>query len=347
MTFIPISPETALRKRGLFLGIAILGFVAIAGFGAWYLTNPAAIPPGSPEPITVGIMHYEYSGLVFIALHQGFFAGQGLDVTRLDYISTIATVEGLEGNDSDIAVFPEYSIVTEAFQGMPLVAFGNVDRSQSVYLISRRDLGIENITNLKGARIGLSRGTIGEFYLGRFLSLKGIGGDEVYLVNLPSSQYIDAIANGTVDSAVVVYTFIEQAKERLGGNLVVWPIQSSQPGYAVLATRNDWAVTHPGTIRKFLEAIREAEEYTADHPGEAQAIIQREMGYTGETMAALWPDHQYALTLDQSLVLAMEDEARWMMASNLTTAMAVPDFRQYIYTSGLEAVKPGSVNIIG
>jgi hypothetical protein len=64
-------------------------------------------------------------------------------------------------------------------------------------------------------------------------------------------------------------------------------------------------------------------------------------------MQAVWPDHQFALSLDQSLVLAMEDEGRWMIDNNLTGEKTIPDFRKYIYTRGLEGVKPDSVNIIG
>ena len=51
-------------------------------------------------------------------------------------------------------------------------------------------------------------------------------------------------------------------------------------------------------------------------------------------MDTVWQQNRFSLTLDQSLVLAMEDEARWMIANNLTNATAVPDFRQYIYTDG-------------
>jgi hypothetical protein len=42
----------------------------------------------------------------------------------------------------------------------------------------------------------------------------------------------------------------------------------------------------------------------------------------------------------------MEDEGRWMIANNMTNASNVPDLRNYIYEDGLEAVRPGSVNII-
>jgi hypothetical protein len=43
----------------------------------------------------------------------------------------------------------------------------------------------------------------------------------------------------------------------------------------------------------------------------------------------------------------MEDEARWMIKNNLTNEKTVPDFRDYIYTKGLEKVMPESVNVIG
>jgi NitT/TauT family transport system substrate-binding protein len=59
------------------------------------------------------------------------------------------------------------------------------------------------------------------------------------------------------------------------------------------------------------------------------------------------PDHQFALSLDQSLVLAMEDEGRWMINNNLTNAEKLPDFRNYIYPEGLMQVKPDAVNVIG
>jgi NitT/TauT family transport system substrate-binding protein len=53
------------------------------------------------------------------------------------------------------------------------------------------------------------------------------------------------------------------------------------------------------------------------------------------------------LTLDQSLILAMEDEARWMISNNLTTEKTVPNFLDYIYAYGLKSVKPAAVTIAG
>ena len=76
-----------------------------------------------------------------------------------------------------------------------------------------------------------------------------------------------------------------------------------------------------------------------NHPNEAKAIVQKKLNYTDAYMAKIWPKNEFSLTLDQSLVVAMEDEGRWMIANNLTTAKTIPDIRDHIYTKGLEGVK--------
>jgi hypothetical protein len=59
-----------------------------------------------------------------------------------------------------------------------------------------------------------------------------------------------------------------------------------------------------------------------------------------------WSKTDLSLTLDQSLVLAMEDEARWMIENNLTADKQVPNFLDFIHEEALEAIKPQAVNII-
>ncbi len=63
-------------------------------------------------------------------------------------------------------------------------------------------------------------------------------------------------------------------------------------------------------------------------------------------MATIWPLHQYSLTLDQSLITAMEDEGRWMIDNNLTNERQLPNFLDSVHEDGLKAIKPEAVNII-
>jgi NitT/TauT family transport system substrate-binding protein len=55
---------------------------------------------------------------------------------------------------------------------------------------------------------------------------------------------------------------------------------------------------------------------------------------------------QGSVLLDQVLVVAMEDQARWIIKNNLTTERETPSFVNYIYVDGLQAVKTEAVNSI-
>ncbi len=325
--------------------IAVIAALVLAGFGAWYFTSSTTTSFGAPEPITIGSLPYDYSALIFIADDQGLFAENGLNATIHTYVSTLDSAKAIENSDVDVSLLPEYSIVTEAFKKENISVIGSIDKYQSVYLICRKDHGIENISDIKGKRIGATCDTIGEFYLGRFLNLHGINTEEVTLVDMRPTQYVDSLVNGNIDAVIIVFKYFEPSKERLGDNFLAWPIQSSQKGYLLLTCRNDWAANHPETIKKLLESIVQAEDYAIHYPAQAKMIVQEQMNYTDENMEAIWPDHQYSLTLDQSLITAMEDEGRWMIKNNLTAEKRIPNFRNYIYTKGLEAVKSKSVNI--
>jgi len=107
-----------------------------------------------------------------------------------------------------------------------------------------------------------------------------------------------------------------------------------------------WAKTHPELIVRFLNSLAQAENYVIHNPDDSKAIIQNRLNYSDAYIAEVWPENQFSLSLDQSLVVAMEYEARWLINNNLTSQTVVPDFLNYIYLEGLNSVKPESVNII-
>ena len=115
----------------------------------------------------------------------------------------------------------EYVIVGKAFNKENISVIGCIDKYQIAYLVGRKDHGIRDVSDLKGKKIGLTRGGTQEFYLGRFLDLHDISLQDITLVNLPSSQYVQALTNGSVDALVTSSNNIDLIKERLGSNVVL------------------------------------------------------------------------------------------------------------------------------
>jgi len=332
--------------RTVHIAVIVILAAFLAGLGGVALLDHG-VSPGQPAlPLTVGMEPSQVNTLIYIADEQGYFAANGLNVTIRDYPSGAAATEGLLLGESEIATATEFVLVGKALDRVPLRTFGSIDEFEQIYLVGRKDSGIMEVPDLKGKTIGISRKTAAEFYLGRFLELHGMNIREMNLEDVRPLQIVDALANGDVDAVVTWQPHVSTIQERMGDGVVAWPVQSGQPAFCIAICSGDWADGHPDEITRFIRALSEAQGYLVRNPEGSKAILSHHVNYSNDYVQQVWPEHHFFLSLDQALVSAMEDEARWEIRNNLTGAKTLPDFRENIYTGGLERVKPESVNII-
>jgi NitT/TauT family transport system substrate-binding protein len=311
-----------------------------------YSSSCSNLPNGKPDSITVGYQLHVGSTLIHIAENQGFFTANGLAVTIKKYESGAEAVNGLTRNEVDLSVAPEFVFVQHVLNQEEIRTLASISQIENTHLVARNDRGIQSPADLKGRKVGIRPQGSGRFYFGRFLELNGLNVQDVTVVDITAAEFVNAIVNGDVDAVVVYPPYIDQLRDRLGVRAVVWPIQNNQPGYSLLSGTSDWVGKHPQQINRFLQALSQAEKYYLAHPDQAKAMVQKKLEYDDATMAAQWFGNHFSLSLDQSLILALEDEARWMIEKQMTDETQVPDFLSHIYLDGLKAVKPDAVNII-
>ena len=328
--------------------LAIAGVILVVGTGGGdttaFLRNTPALPE---EVVTVAWSPYESTALFWIALEEGFFSENRINVSLKRYDSGAEALEGVAEGEADLCVgTTEFPLVGKAFSNTPVRALGTIDKGNFIYLVARKDR-IQNTSDLRGKRIGTTSGTVAEFHLGRYLTLHGMGMQDITLTDVRTPEgWVNDVADGKIDAIATAQPFANAARDRLGDNAMVLPLQSSQPLFALVIASDDWIAAHPETAARLLTSLAQAEEYAHTHPAESRDIVRKRLDLDFGYMDTVWQQNQFSLTLDQSLVLAMEDEARWMITNNGTNATTVPDFRHYIHTGALESVKPGSVNII-
>ncbi len=300
-----------------------------------------------PEPIAFGTVMLEPSLPLFVADEKGFFTDNGLVVTFRIYDVGANAATGLVNHEVDMASpVAEYPFINKIFGGTSVKAVASMDKVDYAFVIGRKDRGIQQISDLKGKKIGVVRGTILEFQLGRFLELNGIKPSEVTLVSGSLAQGEAAIKSGEVDAVMTIPPFTVNIQQALGSNASLWPAQNSQPFYSLVLADGAWVNEHPKTLEKFLTAMRQAEEFIAGHPDEAKAILKQKLNFSDTEIARVWEQNRYVLSLDQSLITAMEDQARWIIQNGLTAATSAPDFLDFIHEDPLKKINPDAVNII-
>jgi NitT/TauT family transport system substrate-binding protein len=301
---------------------------------------------GKVETVTIGATPIELNALIYVADEQKFFVNNGVKVVFKDYDTGVAAVDGLLKGEVDIALTMEFVIVGKSLQKQEVLSLATIDKSMIFYVIARADRGIKAAADLKEKKIGAPRHTITEFYLGRMLELNGMRLQQVTMVDTKVSDPAGAIAGGDVDAVITWEPHVTQIRQQMENRVIIWSAQSGQVAYWSVVSTPRWINKHPDIIRKFLNSLAQAEVHIPLYPKEAKTIVQKWLKYDDAYMAAIWPEHEFSLSLDQSLIAAMEDEARWMIKNNLTREKQPLDFVNYLYVDGLKAIKPEAVNII-
>ena len=350
MVCVPILSEGAnmLKHHGQRTSRAALtGILAVLlcmVLGSWSCSK--GDQAGKVATVTIGENPNETKALIYIAEERGLFAANGINVVSKNYESGVTAAKGLVKGEVDLATSAEFVTVGNILKNEPVRIIACIDRFESTYIIGRNDKGITGISNLMGKRIGVARQTSTEFYLGRFLDLHGMSIKQLTLVNVSPAQSVHALASGSVDGVAVIQPHANTIRQNLGDGVVVWPAQSGQLGYFNVISTLTWTASHPEVILRFLRSLIQAENYAVRHPNEAKAIVRKRLQYDDAYINAVWPEHQFFVSLDQGLIVAMEDEARWMIRNNFTNEKQIPDFLNYIHVNELKAVRAEAVNII-
>jgi NitT/TauT family transport system substrate-binding protein len=333
------------NKRNLII-IAVAILVVAIVLSSFVYLNSQKPYAGNIESITIGTVPNETNSLIYVANDQKYFADNGLNITLKSYGSGLADAKAVLNGEINIGIATEFIVAEEAFDNASIYVLGTDSKFLSFSMVARTDEGINSISDLNGKTIGVSFGTIAQFYLGRFLELSNLNLSKVTLVNVPFAQSQNALANGTINAVLTLQPYVSQIESSLGNEVVVWPAQSNQLGYNDLVCSRSWAQQHPDLIIRFLKSLIHAEDFVINHQNQAMGIVTKALNYSSTYLPPLWSNYQFTVSLDQSQILAMQDESRWLIQNNLTSATTIPSFLNYIYFDGLETVKPTAVNIL-
>ena len=266
---------------------AVLISIAIAGMAIFFLCcqkGTAVKYTGPVEKITLGVVAIESSSLVYIADALGMFKDHGLDATIIDFSDGVKASDDLLKNGVDVAAVADFIFVTKSLKRDDLRIFGSIFRGDTFEIIARKDHGITKPAHLKGRRVGLTRGTVLDFFMATFLSLHGITAGSVRLVDLKPSEIPKAISSGAVDAVIAWEPYAGQIRNNLGSKAVTWPGQSGQNYQLVLVAKEGFMKERPLAVKRVLEALLEAEKYWSEHTEDAQNLIAARQGRSPAAM---------------------------------------------------------------
>jgi len=160
---------------------------------------------------------------------------------------------------------------------------------------------------------------------------------------LKPEQMQDAILAKQVDAVSIWNYPLTQIVRQLGPNGIIFYDRQIYTETFNIAAQQDYVKNNPLTVKRFLRALIKAETFVAKNPDAAQNIMSTATKIDKSLIRDVWNAFRYRVELDQTLLITLEDEARWAINHKLTDKTVIPNYADYIYWDGLKAIKPEAV----
>jgi len=166
------------------------------------------------------------------------------------------------------------------------------------------------------------------------------------VIDLKPEAMPAALENGDVDVVSIWMPPILDVQNKLGERGITFYNEEIYTQTMNIVAKQEFIRTSPEKVKRLLRALVRAEEFSRDNSAAAQRIVAEFNRMDAEKIRDMWGDSSFTVTLDQALIIALEDESRWAIKGGLTGARVAPNFLDCIYFDGLKAVKPDAVRIL-
>jgi len=299
-----------------------------------------------PLPIRLAYSTQIDCALVHLAMAKGFFREEGVVVqpTILSYGKQ--ALEAVMAGEADMATVAETPVMFAALRGERISIVASIFSSKMNHaVVANRSRGVSRIEELRGKRIGFTRGTTSEIFLSYFLVANNIEASEIIPVDLNPDQMQNAILTGEVDAVSAWSPHLKVLARRLGNNGTAFHDPDIYTETFVLAGRPVFVEQNQEAVRRVIRALLKAEEFASQHPTEAQALLAGPLKFSPEILRECWKENLFRVSIDHALLITLEEETRWAMKHHLAGDATMPNYLDYIDSRALMAVKPEAVNV--
>jgi putative hydroxymethylpyrimidine transport system substrate-binding protein len=211
---------------------------------------------------------------IIVADELGYFEDAGLDVEIVAPADPNDPPKLVAAGQADIAISYQPQLHIQVDQGLPLARIGTLVATPLNSLVALEDGPIDEISDLKGRKVGFSVGGFEDALLRAMLGHHGLSLADVELVNV-NFALSPALLSGQVDAVIGAFRNFELNQLALEGHpgRAFYPEEQGVPTYdELIFIANTGALGDP-RLPRFVDAIEAATLYILNHPEASFALF--------------------------------------------------------------------------
>ena len=334
-----MAEDSGMKKTAFILAAVVV--MLLVAMIVYYLYGGAQSPR---RKAVIAVSADPSSALVMIAHEKGFFRQQGLEVSLLTYSSGRAALKAVFEKNADLATVADTVLMLAALENKKIATIATIAESDRNHrIIALREYGISQPGDLAGKKIGVTQGTSGEYFLYIFLLFQGIEYRKIQPVNLPPEEMLKALTEHRVDAVATWYPTAGKVQDELGSRAVSFEEHSYVMTWNMVGERS-FMDEHRVTVQKVLKGLLAAKVFIWKEPEESKSITSRYSGTDPALLDRIWSSYFFDVRLREVTLVNLEDQARWALQHH-AEERRMPDFQEYVYPAGLQAVDPAAVSV--
>ncbi len=327
---VPTARRTAAWRRvsalGLLLGLAALRPAACAELVLAASRGPLSLP-------------------IHVAEAQGYFEAEGVQVRVQECFSGQRCIQQLFDGKAQLATVADMPMVFHSFERADFSVLATIASStRDTKLLARKSSGISAAGHLAGKRVATARGSSAHYFLDAYLLFNGVDPTQVTVVGLPPEQVTAALESRQADAVAMFEPWAWRAAHALGADALLLPgPRIYTTTFNLVADRRILAAREYELVR-VLRAVERAERFIREQPDAARATLMQRLQLDQAFVDAEWKHFDYRLSLDQSLLSTMENEARWAIREgHIQGRKTIPNYLDFLHPGPLRKAVPGAV----
>jgi sulfonate transport system substrate-binding protein len=218
----------------------------------------------------VRIDYATYNPVSLVLKEQGILekalAADGITVRWVQSAGSNKALEFLNASSIDFGSAAGAAALIGKINGNPIKSVYVYSRPEWTALVTGLKSDITKVSDLKGKRVAVTRGTDPHIFLVRALADNGLSEKDVKLVLLQHQDGKLALERGDVDAWAGLDPLMAAAEVETGAKLFFRKPEANSWG--ILNVREEFAAQHPAVVRKVIAAYEEARKWSLANPAE-------------------------------------------------------------------------------
>lgn len=253
--------------RRIFLSVSSLAAAAALGLA---LPQPAQ---AQVKQVTLDFATYNPVGLILKEKRflEDALAADGISVRWVQTLGSNKALEFLNAGSIDFGSTYAAAALVGRINGNPIKTVYVYTRPNGVALVKPQGSSLQNVAELKGKRVAVTRGTDPHIFLIRALAKHGLSEKDIQSVLLQHGDGRTALVRGDVDAWSALDPLTAAAELENGAQIFYQDPELSTWGF--LNVREAFANENPELVKKVLAAYEQARQYAIANPDEVKTVL--------------------------------------------------------------------------